>query len=609
MADRIPEATLAEIRARISIVDVISGYVALSKAGRNHMGLCPFHAEKTPSFSVHEERGFFHCFGCQASGNVFTFVSKIEGLTFPEAVRRLAKQAGVALPASRDPQAQERARLYRLNELASVYFQRCLAGPGGGDARHYVAGRGLQPEVVKQFRLGFAPLGSDGLVHFLTSQKADLRAAARLGLIVEREGGGYYDKFRHRLMFPITDVVGQPVGFGGRLLPQAEQARQTSAAHRPPRSAPKYINSSESAVYKKGTLVYGLAQAKTAIKSRERALVVEGYIDLLALAQHGHSETVAVLGTALTVAQLRQLRRFTREVYLFFDGDEAGRRAATRAYPLCLDAEVNGRGIFLSQGEDPDSFVRRHDRAALNDLIEQAESLQDFYLRRHSLPPGASAFQRAQAARQALSELQPNDMMLRGALLTQLAQHFGVNEEELRRSAADTTPSQKSRGRQDASSSAASRRPPPARPRRLPALSPQAAVETELLYLMLIDRQLALRAASEGLVASFQHWPALATDLVAAWQEHDQIDVGTVLDTLPHELAGLATRVSRAEADEPSAAETGQREQVFADCVRRLRTTRRKSVREQLQQQIREAELRGDDEAVRRSLQQLQGLG
>lgn len=590
MADRIPEASLAEIRARISIVDVISGYVALSKSGRNHMGLCPFHAEKTPSFSVHEERGFFHCFGCNVSGNVFTFVSKIEGLTFPEAVRRLAKQAGVALPQNRDPQAQERARLYRLNELASVYFQRCLAGPNGGEARHYLAQRGLEPDIANQFRLGFAPPGRDGLVRFLTQQRADLGRAARLGLIGQPEQGGYYDKFRHRLMFPITDVVGQPVGFGGRLLPQAEQVR--SASRRP---LPKYINSSDSPVYKKGALVYGLAQAKAAIKSCERALLVEGYIDLLALVQHGHAETVAVLGTALTVDQLRQVRRFSREVYFFFDGDEAGRRAATRAYPLCLEAGVNGRGIFLPQGEDPDSFVREHGQAGLDNLIDQAASLQDFYLRRHALPPGASAFQRAQAARDALSELNPSDALLRGALLTRVAQHFGVNEEELRRSAADARPSP-----------AAS---PQLRPRRQPASSPQAAAETELLYLLLTDRRLALRAASEGIVAAFQHWGALATRIVAAWQEHDQIDVGSVLDTLPQELAGLADRVSQADGHGPSEQNMDQREQLFVDCVRRLQTTQRKSARERLQQQIREAESRGDDEAVRRGLYQLQQLG
>ena len=590
MADLIPEASLAEIRARISIVDVISGYVALSKSGRSHMGLCPFHAEKTPSFSVHEERGFFHCFGCNVSGNVFTFVSKIEGLTFPEAVRRLAKQAGVTLPQNRDPQAQERARLYRLNELASVYFQRCLAGPNGGEARHYLAQRGLEPAIANQFRLGFAPPGRDGLVRFLTQQRADLGRAAQLGLIGQQERGGYYDKFRHRLMFPITDVVGQPVGFGGRLLPQAEQVR--SAPRRP---LPKYINSSDSPVYKKGALVYGLAQAKAAIKSCERALLVEGYIDLLALVQHGHAETVAVLGTALTVDQLRQVRRFSREVYFFFDGDEAGRRAATRAYPLCLEAGVNGRGIFLPQGEDPDSFVRGHGQAGLDSLIERAASLQDFYLRRHALPPAASAFQRAQAARDALSELNPSDALLRGALLTRVAQHFGVNEEELRRSAADARPSP-----------AAS---PQIRPRRQPASSPQAAAETELLYLLLTDRRLALRAASEGIVAAFQHWGALATRIVAAWQEHDQIDVGSVLDALPQELEGLADRVSQADVHGLSEQDMDQREQLFVDCVRRLQTTQRKSARGRLQQQIREAESRGDDEAVRRGLHQLQQLG
>ena len=249
----------------------------------------------------------------------------------------------------------------------------------------------------------------------------------------------------------------------------------------------------------------------------------------------------------------------------------------------------------MPQGEDPDSFVRGHGQAGLDSLIERAASLQDFYLRRHALPPGASAFQRAQAARDALSELNPSDALLRGALLTRVAQHFGVNEEELRRSAADARPSP-----------AAS---PQLRPRRQPASSPQAAAETELLYLLLTDRRLALRAASEGIVAAFQHWGALATRIVAAWQEHDQVDVGSVLDTLPQELEGLADRVSQADGRGPSEQDMDQREQLFVDCVRRLQTTQRKSARERLQQQIREAESRGDDEAVRRGLHQLQQLG
>lgn len=600
MADRIPEATLAEIRARINIVELISGYVALRKSGRSYVGLCPFHSEKTPSFSVNEEGGFYHCFGCGAGGNAFTFVSKIEGLTFPEAVRSLATKAGVELPHTRDPQAQERVRLYRLNELASAYFQRCLWGNAGGEARQYLEERGLQPEIVKQFGLGFAPPWSGGLVRFLADQHADLSRAVRLGLIGKRDTGNYYDKFRHRLMFPITDVVGKAVGFGGRLLPQAESVSRSAASNRPPRTLPKYLNSSDSVVYKKGTLLYGLAQAKAPIQRWGRALVVEGYIDLLALAQYGHAETVAVLGTALTVDQLKQLRRFTREVYFFFDGDDAGRRAAIRAYPLCIEAEVNGYGIFLPQGEDPDSFVREQGQAGLEVMIDRAEPLEDFYFRRHAPPPGASTFQRAQAAREALRIVKPmSDAVARGILITQIAQRFGVSEEDLRRSDVGRETSHPPSRR---SPRQASRRQQ-AVPRREPVQSPQAAAETELLYLMLIDRQLALRVASEGVVEDFQHWQALATAIVAAWHEHGQIDVGTLLDKLPQ---GLADRVSRAYVEEPSGEEADQREQVFRDCVRRIRTAQRKSVRERLQQEIREAEQRGDEEGVRLKLQQLQ---
>ena len=612
MADRIPEATLAEIRARINIVELISGYVALRKAGRSYVGLCPFHSEKTPSFSVNEEGGFFHCFGCGAGGNAFTFVTKIEGFTFPEAVRSLATKAGVDLPQSRDPHAQERARLYHLNELASAYFQGCLWGNAGGDARRYLDQRGLQQEIVKQFGLGFAPPWSGGLVRFLSKQRADLQRAASLGLIGKRDNGGYYDKFRHRLMFPITDVVGKPVGFGGRLLPQAEQASRlasatgaaTGAANRPPRTLPKYLNSSDSVVYKKGTLLYGLAQAKATIQACGRTLVVEGYTDLLALVQHGHAEAVAVLGTALTAEQLKLLRRFTREVYFFFDGDEAGRRAAMRAYPLCIEAEVNGRGIFLPQGEDPDSFARAQGLAGLDEAIAQAEPLEDFYFRRHAPPPGASAFQRAEAAREALSIVKPmNDVVARGALVTQIAQRFGVSEEDLRRSDVGRETSQASSRRMPYQ---ATRRQQavPGREHRTPAAqSPQSAVETELLYLMLIDRQLALRATKESIVVAFQHWQSLAAEIVVAWQAADQIDIGTLLDKLP---LGLADRVSRAYVQEPADEEADQREQLFIDCVRRIRAAQRKSGRERLQQEIREAEHRGDDRGVRLRLQQLQ---
>ena len=631
MAERIPEATLAEIRARTNIVEVISGYVGLSKSGRNYMGLCPFHGEKTPSFSVNEERGFFHCFGCNESGNAFTFLSKIDGLTFPEAVRYLAQRAGVALPDSRDPQAQERARLYRLNEMAAVYFQRCLAGNAGASARQYLTERGLQPDIVTQFRLGFAPPWSGGLVRFLSDQRADLSRAASLGLIGKRDSGGYYDKFRHRLMFPITDVVGQPVGFGGRILPQAERPQNVHNTHNgqppnnsPTRPLPKYINSSDSLLYKKGTLLYGLAQAKTTIQSCSRVLVVEGYVDLLALVQHGHAEAVAVLGTALTAEQLKLVRRFTREVYFFFDGDEAGLRAASRSFPLCVEAEVRGWGVFLPEGEDPDSFVRTHGLAALDELIAQAEPLEDFYFRRHTPPAGASAFERSQAAREAMAVLKPmKDIVARGALLSQIAERFGVREEDLR--LVDSAPqeshassyresSRQSSYRRLSDAAQRTSRPQPQR-REARDTAPQRTVETELMFLMLIDHRLALRAAAEDVIPAFQQWGSLAAEILAAWQptelqneqgqqnQHMQIDIGVFLERLPR---GLADRVSRAYGQEVSAEESEQREQLFSDCLRRIQTTQRKSARERLQQEIREAEQRGDEAGVRLRLQQLQ---
>jgi DNA primase len=585
MAERIPEEILTEIRARVSIVEVLSAYVALRKAGRSHVGLCPFHNESTPSFSVNEEGGFFHCFGCGVGGNVFTFLTRIEGITFPEAVRRLAAKAGVALPqAAKDPQTQERARLYRINELAATYFQRCLWGNVGDLARRYLAERGLSQAVAERFRLGFAPSGGGGLARFLAVQSADLDKAASLGLVGKRENGRYYDKFRHRLMFPITDVVGRIIGFGGRLLPMAQQPSAASGT-----ALPKYLNSPDSVLYKKGTVLYGLAQAKEAIQHRGRAVLVEGYIDLLALVQHGQTETVAVLGTALGAEQLNLLRRFTSEVYIFFDGDEAGRRAATRAFPLCVEAELRGRGVFLPQGYDPDTFAREFGADKLSTLIDQAEPLEDFYFARHAPPPGASAFQRAQAAREALAVLNAmTDVVARGALLTQIAQRLAVSEEELRRMAASPEPSR------------AQKQP---QPEQRESQSAQVATEAELILLMLTDRNAALRVAAAGVVPAFQQWGAMAEEIIAAWQKGGQLDLGAFLDRLPK---ALADRVTRTYTQQETEGEEQERQRLLLDCIAKIRNAQGKSAREKLLREIREAERQGDDAAVRRGLQRLQ---
>ena len=586
MAERIPEETLAEIRARISLVEVISAYVPLRKAGRSHTGLCPFHSESTPSFSVNEEGGFFHCFGCGVGGNVFTFLTRIEGLSFPEAVRRLAAKAGVSMPqAAKDPQAQDRARLHRLNDLAATYFQRCLGGNAGDLARRYLAERGLNQEVAERFRLGFAPSWNTGLARFLTAQQADLDKATSLGLVGKREGGRYYDKFRHRLMFPITDVVGRVIGFGGRLLPLPQG---------PPAAAgyvlPKYVNSPDSVLYKKGTVLYGLSQAKDVIQRRGRAVLVEGYLDLLSLVQHSQAETVAVLGTALGIEQLRLLRRFTSEVFIFFDGDEAGRRAATRAFPLCVEAALQGRGVFLPQGHDPDTFAREYGPVKLGALIDQAEPLEDFYFTRHAPPLGASAFERAQAAKNAMAVLRSmTDVVARGALLTQIAQRFAVNEEELRRMAA----AQDLPGAQAQST-----------PQRREPQSIQVTAEAELIQLMLIDRRAATRVAEAEVVPAFQKWGGLAAEIIAAWQQGERIDLSAFLDRLPKALADRVTRVyARAESQDAGP----EREQLLQDCIAKIRGAQRKSAREQLRREIREAEQQGNDAELRLRLQRLQG--
>lgn len=588
MAERIPEETLAEIRTRTSIVEVISAYVALRKAGRSHVGLCPFHTESTPSFSVNEEGGFFHCFGCGVGGNIFTFLTRIEGIPFPEAVRRLAAKAGVPLPqTAKDPQAQERTRLYRINDLATSYFQRCLWGNAGTLARRYLSERGLSQEVAQRFRLGFAPPWSEGLARFLAAQQVDLDKAVLLGLLGKSDKGRYYDKFRHRLMFPITDVVGRIVGFGGRLLPMSRQASGATG-----RMLPKYLNSPDSVLYKKGTVLYGLFQAKEAIQSRARAVLVEGYIDLLVLVQCGQQETVAILGTALGAEQLKLLRRFTSEVYIFFDGDDAGRRAATRAFPLCVEAELRGKGVFLPQGYDPDSFARTYGRDHLGALIEQAQPLEDFYFSQYAPPPGASALQRARAAKEAMGVLKSlTDIVTRGALLTQIAQRFAVNEEELRQLvAAQELP----RGRARAVFE------------RRETQSTQVAAETELIVLMLLDRHAAARVAQEDIVPAFQQWGELATEILAAWQHSEQIDLSTFLDRLPK---ALADRVSRAYTRSPQQDEDLEREQLLGDCIAKIRAAQRKSGRGRLLQEIREAELQGNDVELKRRLRRLQGWG
>ncbi|MCB2193249.1 MAG: DNA primase [Deltaproteobacteria bacterium] len=364
---RIPEHKIDEVRNAANIAEVIGRRVKLTAAGRTLKGLCPFHGDTDPSFIVNRERGTWHCFGCGEGGNVFTFLMKDEGLSFPEAVKQLAAQYGVSLPTpERTPEQkrrdQHRQRLLRVMELAGNFFIQQLAAPGGAAARRYLTEqRGLRPQVVKDFGLGWTPDAWEGLRRFLGSQGVPEALAIEAGMLVARDkGDGCYDRFRGRVMFPIADISGRVVSFGGRVLGGGE---------------PKYLNGPETLLFKKSATLYNLERARPFMRKKDRALVVEGYFDVITLAAMGFGETVAPMGTALTPQQVRRLKGQASRLVLVFDGDQAGVRAARRSLPLCLAEGVQPQVLLLPTGEDPDSFARAQGAEGLEEAIAGAGSL------------------------------------------------------------------------------------------------------------------------------------------------------------------------------------------------------------------------------------------
>ncbi|MCB2225104.1 MAG: DNA primase [Desulfarculaceae bacterium] len=364
---RIPEHKIDEVRQAANIAEVIGRRVKLISAGKTLKGLCPFHGDTDPSFIVNRERGTWHCFGCGEGGNVFTFLMKDEGISFPEAVKELAARYGVKLPERKRTPAQKRqdehrARLLRVMELAGTFFIQQLAAPSGEPARRYLArDRGLRPQVIQEFGLGWVPDAWEGLRRFLGSKGVPEELAIEAGLLVPRDkGDGCYDRFRGRVMFPIADVSGRLVSFGGRVLGEGE---------------PKYLNGPETLLFKKSATLYNLERARSFMRKKDRALVVEGYFDVITLAAMGFGETVAPMGTALTPQQVRRLKGQASRLVLVFDGDEAGRRAAQRSLPICLAEGVQPSVLLLPSGEDPDTFAREHGPEGLEKAIAAAGSL------------------------------------------------------------------------------------------------------------------------------------------------------------------------------------------------------------------------------------------
>jgi DNA primase len=567
MAGRISDAAIRTIRERASLFEVVSDVVALRRRGRTAVGLCPFHVEKTPSFTVSEERGFYHCFGCGEHGDVFTFVMKTQSLVFPEAVRSVAERFGLPVPeeaAGRGPASEP---LVTVCEAAAAFFRGALRGPQGARCQAYLAARGIRPETVERFGLGYAPGGGDHLARHLRSQALALDDAVTAGLVMRRTAGGVIDRFRDRLVFPITDLRGRVVAFGGRILPDAPTTGD------PP---PKYLNSPESPIFHKGRTLYGLGLARDAIRQRGRVVVVEGYLDLIALAQAGIAEVVAPLGTALTADQLRVLRRFTERVIACFDGDTAGRRAAARSFPVFIEAGLWGRGVFLPAGEDPDTFVRARGPEAVEALLDGAEPLVEAWLREVAGPDRDAVGRRADAAREVARLLKRlRDPYEFNVLATVAAQTLGVPEELLRPEglAAPGAPA--------AASRPATRAPGP---------------EELLVELMAADADIARRVEQADILRAFEHptWRATAEKLVSQTEE----DRSATLQTLPRELRDRVARRLMDEEDE-------ERERMLADCIAAIRRRRERRARGRLLAELRAAEARGDAPAAEAAQRQL----
>jgi len=368
LANLIPEEKISETRNAADIVEVVSEVISLRRSGKNYMGLCPFHSEKTPSFTVSPDKQIFHCFGCGVGGNVFSFLMKQEGVTFPEAVRMLAQRYGVAIPrkpvtAREKDRLDERRHLLAINRMAAEYYRTALhRGPGSEGARSYLETRGLTPETIDLFQIGYAPEGWDNLLRHLKQKRIPETWIEKCGLAIARKSrSGFYDRFRDRILFPICNLRGETIGFGGRVMNDA---------------LPKYLNSPETPLYSKSRSLYGVHLARPDCRKNAAVFVVEGYLDLIALYQHGIRNAVATLGTALTAEHARLLRGLIGEngrVTLVFDSDEAGMRAARRGVEVFDKEQVNAHVLVLESGYDPDSFVFRHGAEAFRKAAEKAQ--------------------------------------------------------------------------------------------------------------------------------------------------------------------------------------------------------------------------------------------
>ncbi|WP_196594353.1 DNA primase [Pectinatus sottacetonis] len=415
-----------KVHSSSDIIKVISAYVPLKKRGHNYWGCCPFHKEKTPSFSVVPDEGFFYCFGCHKGGNVFKFLSLIENISYGEAIKLQAERLNIPVPQKKKSDYELKKEknienLYRLHEMARTFFYNCLTKTNyGKPGLLYLKKRGINNEIIKMFHLGFAPPGWNKLSSAFIKRGINEDLLLQVGLIVKKKSGGYYDRFRERVIIPIDNEKGRTVGFGARILNNDQ---------------PKYLNSPETPLFNKRKLLFGLNEAKKYIREKDYAIVVEGYMDAIALASHNISNVVASLGTAFTMEQCKRLMRYSTNIYFCYDSDSAGQKATLRALSIAHSTGItNVKVILIPEGKDPDEFIRKYDADKFAGLIDKALNFIDFHL--HYIMQNTN-YTTLEGKIKAVSFILPvlatvNNLVETNGYIIKIAQTLGIDETDLR---------------------------------------------------------------------------------------------------------------------------------------------------------------------------------
>jgi len=615
MTGQISESKIGEVRERSDIVELISQYVSLKRSGANHMGLCPFHSEKSPSFSVNAARQFFHCFGCGVGGDIFSFLMKIEGLAFPDAVRRLAAQHGIdleerVLSPEDEARQQQRERFYRVNEIAADYFhQQLMEHPAGEEARCYMKTRGYGRKAAAEYQIGFALDSWDGFRLHLEAQGQTVADAQALGLIRPRkQGDGHYDLFRKRLMFPVYDLSGRVVAFAGRVLDD---------------SKPKYINSPESPIYHKGRVLFGLYQARQAMRQSGEVLVVEGYFDQLALYRSGFPQVVATCGTALTTEHARLLKRYVQRVILLFDQDAAGKQATFKAMTVLQEEGVPAAVIELPAGDDPDSFLQSQGVEAFRRRLEKARSVMDLFIEDTLSEAGEGIEQKARAAERIVAQITGLSSELEQDLyLKELARRSGIDLERLKqlskKVAAQGVQLQQKRTRISAGQSDGYDYPLPEPPPDEPGREYTVAAEKkreqkpvwsraeELLLCLFLQNYISRKEiVTAGGLELFYHSDAVKYGQLLLDHATDEgIDHKTLYEKLDPDdtriLMGLSALDQGQFGDSVN--------DFFTGCLQALQREQKKRQRDELHGKIRRCEQAGDSEQMKKLLKEFKNL-